>query len=233
VAFDDWSRFAAPGVLEGRRKRRDTFVIESWFGPINSGILAIRTLQIARAGRTRTHAAGLSILIYRGFNPDGTAVQNVSDALRALQNDADTLRAARDSERAAKISFDLARQQMQSGNANVLLLLTGQTTYLQAVTQVVQARSARLADTAALFAAVPSLRVFSGSGAVRFHQPPPSGRAQRADDRAAIAPSGCVVEILGFLHLMEEAAPEGAAGARLPRCPSSRPSTRSHARRGS
>jgi outer membrane protein TolC len=42
----------------------------------------------------------------------------------------------------------------QSGNAKVLLLLTGQTTYLQAVTQVVQARSARLADTAALFAAL-------------------------------------------------------------------------------
>jgi outer membrane protein TolC len=82
------------------------------------------------------------------------AVQNVSDALRALQNDADALRAARDSERAAKISFDLARQQMQTGNANVLLVLTGQTTYLQAVTQVVQARSTRLADTAALFAAL-------------------------------------------------------------------------------
>ena len=51
------------------------------------------------------------------------AVQNVADALRALQNDADALRAARDFERAAKISFDLARQQMQTGNANVLLLL--------------------------------------------------------------------------------------------------------------
>jgi NodT family efflux transporter outer membrane factor (OMF) lipoprotein len=82
------------------------------------------------------------------------AVQNVSDALRALQNDADALKAARDFERAAKISYDLARQQMQSGNANVLLLLTAQTTYLQAVIQVVQARAARLADTAALFAAL-------------------------------------------------------------------------------
>jgi NodT family efflux transporter outer membrane factor (OMF) lipoprotein len=82
------------------------------------------------------------------------AVQNVADALRALQNDADALRAARDFERAAKISYDLARQQMQSGNANVLLLLTAQTTYLQAVIQVVQARAARLADTAALFAAL-------------------------------------------------------------------------------
>jgi NodT family efflux transporter outer membrane factor (OMF) lipoprotein len=82
------------------------------------------------------------------------AVQNVSDALRALQNDADALKAAREFERASKISYDLARQQMQNGNANVLVLLTAQTTYLQAVIQVVQARAARLADTAALFAAL-------------------------------------------------------------------------------
>jgi NodT family efflux transporter outer membrane factor (OMF) lipoprotein len=82
------------------------------------------------------------------------AVQNVADALRALQNDADALRAARDFERAAKTSFDLARQQMETGNANVLLLLTAQQTYLQAVLQVVQARAARLADTAALFQAL-------------------------------------------------------------------------------
>jgi NodT family efflux transporter outer membrane factor (OMF) lipoprotein len=82
------------------------------------------------------------------------AAQNVADALRALQNDADALKAAREFERAAKISFDLARQQMQTGNANVLILLTAQQTYLQAVIQVVQARAARLSDTAALFQAL-------------------------------------------------------------------------------
>jgi outer membrane protein TolC len=82
------------------------------------------------------------------------AVQNVADSLRAVQRDAEALRAAIEFERAAKISFDLARQQMQSGNANVLLLLTAQQTYLQAVIQVVQARAARLADAAALFAAL-------------------------------------------------------------------------------
>jgi NodT family efflux transporter outer membrane factor (OMF) lipoprotein len=82
------------------------------------------------------------------------AVQNVADALRAVQNDADALRAARDFERAAKISLDLARQQMQTGNANILVLLTAQQTYLQAVIQVVQTRAARLADTAALFQAL-------------------------------------------------------------------------------
>ena len=82
------------------------------------------------------------------------AVQNVADSLRALQNDADALRAAADFERAAKTSFDLARQQMQTGNANVLLLLNAQQSYLQAVIQVVQARAARLTDTAALFQAL-------------------------------------------------------------------------------
>jgi len=82
------------------------------------------------------------------------AVQNVADALRALQNDADALRAARDFQRAAKTSFDLANQQMQSGNANVLLLLNAQQSYLQASLQVVQTQAARLSDTAALFAAL-------------------------------------------------------------------------------
>ena len=82
------------------------------------------------------------------------AVQNVADALRALQNDADALRAALDFQRAAKTSFDLANQQLENGNANVLLLFNSQQTYLQAEIQVVQARAARLADTAALFQAL-------------------------------------------------------------------------------
>ena len=82
------------------------------------------------------------------------AAQNVADVLHALKNDADALRAARAFERAAKVSFDLARQQVETGNANILLLLTAQSTYLQALIQVVQARAARLADTAALFQAL-------------------------------------------------------------------------------
>jgi NodT family efflux transporter outer membrane factor (OMF) lipoprotein len=82
------------------------------------------------------------------------AVQNVADSLRAIQNDADALKAARDFERAAKISFDLARQQMETGYANILILLTAQQTYLQAEIQVVQARAARLSDTVALYQAL-------------------------------------------------------------------------------
>jgi outer membrane protein TolC len=83
-----------------------------------------------------------------------TAVQNVADAIRAIQNDADALKAARDFERAAKISFDLARQQVEAGNANILFVLTAQQTYLNALNQVVVARAARLSDTAALFQAL-------------------------------------------------------------------------------
>ncbi|MDE1973518.1 MAG: efflux transporter outer membrane subunit [Hyphomicrobiales bacterium] len=82
------------------------------------------------------------------------AVQNVTDALRALQNDADALKAAHNYQRAAKISFDLAHQQMETGNANVLILLTAQQSYLQSVLQVTQARAARLSDTVALYQAL-------------------------------------------------------------------------------
>jgi NodT family efflux transporter outer membrane factor (OMF) lipoprotein len=57
------------------------------------------------------------------------AFQNVADSLRAIQNDADTLKAAREFEKAAKISLDLAQQQMQTGQQNILFLLTAQQTY--------------------------------------------------------------------------------------------------------
>jgi NodT family efflux transporter outer membrane factor (OMF) lipoprotein len=82
------------------------------------------------------------------------AVQNVADALHAIRNDADALKAARDFQRAAKVSLDLAQQQMQTGYANILILLTAEQTYLLASLQVVQARAARLSDTAALFQAL-------------------------------------------------------------------------------
>jgi NodT family efflux transporter outer membrane factor (OMF) lipoprotein len=83
-----------------------------------------------------------------------TAFQNVADALRAIQNDSDALKAASDFERAAKISLDLAQQQINLGNADVLLLLNAQLTYQQAVILLVQAEANRLSDTAALFQAL-------------------------------------------------------------------------------
>jgi outer membrane protein TolC len=82
------------------------------------------------------------------------ALQNVADTLRALQNDADALKAALDFERAAKVNLDLSRQQMETGKANILFLLTAQTAYQQAVIARVQAQANRFSDTAALFQAL-------------------------------------------------------------------------------
>jgi NodT family efflux transporter outer membrane factor (OMF) lipoprotein len=82
------------------------------------------------------------------------AFQNVADSLRAIQNDADALKAANDFEKAAKISLDLAQQQMQTGYANILYLLNAQITYENAVLQVVQAQATRVSDVAALFQAL-------------------------------------------------------------------------------
>jgi NodT family efflux transporter outer membrane factor (OMF) lipoprotein len=83
-----------------------------------------------------------------------TAFQNVADSLRAVQNDADELKAANEFKKAAKVSLDLAQQQMQTGYANFLYLLTAQVTYQSAVLSVVLAEAARLSDAAALFQAL-------------------------------------------------------------------------------
>lgn len=82
------------------------------------------------------------------------AFQNVADALRAIQNDADAVKATSEFEKAAKISLDLAQQQMQTGYANVLYLLTAQVTYEGAVIQLVQAEAQRVSDVVALFQAL-------------------------------------------------------------------------------
>jgi NodT family efflux transporter outer membrane factor (OMF) lipoprotein len=82
------------------------------------------------------------------------AFQNVADALYALQSDADALKAAVNSERAAKVSLDLVRKQLEFGQVNYLVLLNVQQTYQQAVISRSQTQANRFADTAALFQAL-------------------------------------------------------------------------------
>ena len=103
------------------------------------------------------------------------APRGASDALRALQNDADELRAARDFERAAKKSFDLAQQQLDKGQGNVLLL-TAEQTYLQASIQVVHRRKRRDGEHRGLYskrsaAAVELNRAAGGKDSPRRHGP--------------------------------------------------------------
>jgi NodT family efflux transporter outer membrane factor (OMF) lipoprotein len=82
------------------------------------------------------------------------AVQNVADALRALQFDAEALRAEVAAERAAAASLALSRGQFQAGAITYLTLLTAQQTYQTARLNLAKAQAARFADTAALFQAL-------------------------------------------------------------------------------
>jgi NodT family efflux transporter outer membrane factor (OMF) lipoprotein len=82
------------------------------------------------------------------------AFQNVADTLHALQADADAMKAAVAFEQASKLSLDLARRQFELGYVNYLSLLSAEQAYQQAVINLVQAKTNRFADTAALFLAL-------------------------------------------------------------------------------
>jgi NodT family efflux transporter outer membrane factor (OMF) lipoprotein len=83
-----------------------------------------------------------------------TAYQNVADTLHASLSDADTLAANVEAEKAAKLTYDLTQQQLQTGYVNTLILLAAETAYDQALLSRIQAEAARYADTVALFQAL-------------------------------------------------------------------------------
>lgn len=82
------------------------------------------------------------------------AFQNVADVLQSVQADAKTLEASVAAEQAASRSLDIARRKLQTGEIAYLSVLTAQQSYETAHVAAIQARAARLADTAALFQAV-------------------------------------------------------------------------------
>jgi NodT family efflux transporter outer membrane factor (OMF) lipoprotein len=82
------------------------------------------------------------------------AFQNVADSLHALELDAENLRAQSDAEQSAQKSLDLVRTQYKDGAASYLQVLDATRQYQQARIGLIQARASRLADTAALYAAL-------------------------------------------------------------------------------
>ena len=82
------------------------------------------------------------------------AFQNVADSLHALELDAENLRAQSEAERSAQQSLDLVRIQYKDGAASYLAVLDATRQYQTALIGLIQARAARLADTAALYAAL-------------------------------------------------------------------------------
>jgi len=80
--------------------------------------------------------------------------QNVADALRSLEIDAAALKAQVKAEQAARESLELTRKQYELGAVSYPFLLNAQQQYQLAYISLVQAQSARFADTAALFVAL-------------------------------------------------------------------------------
>ncbi|MBU6416524.1 MAG: efflux transporter outer membrane subunit [Xanthomonadaceae bacterium] len=83
-----------------------------------------------------------------------TAFQNVADSLQALQYDADSLKVQNTAERDADKLLELTRAQYRVGAVNYINLLSAEQQYQQARIALIQARTSRLADTAALYAAL-------------------------------------------------------------------------------
>jgi NodT family efflux transporter outer membrane factor (OMF) lipoprotein len=82
------------------------------------------------------------------------AVKDVANALTRIQNDALELQADLARARAAARALSLAQTQYRLGGVSYLTVLTSETTYQSAVIALVQARAARLSDSAALFVAL-------------------------------------------------------------------------------
>jgi NodT family efflux transporter outer membrane factor (OMF) lipoprotein len=80
-----------------------------------------------------------------------SAFQNVADSLRALELDAENLQAQAQAEQSAAKSLELVRIQYKDGAASYLQELDATRQYQQAHIGLIQARAARLADTAALY----------------------------------------------------------------------------------
>ena len=83
-----------------------------------------------------------------------TAYQNIADTLHASLSDANELAADVRAENAARVTYDLARRQMEVGFLPYLSLLSAETAYRQALLTRVQAQATRYGDTVALFQAL-------------------------------------------------------------------------------
>ncbi len=111
--------------------------------PLFDGFTLLHRERAARAAYDQAEAQYRSTVI--------TAFQNVADSLHALSIDAEALKATAKAEHAAAESLAITRRQLELGAVSYLALLNAEQTELQAHITLVQAESARFADTVALF----------------------------------------------------------------------------------
>jgi NodT family efflux transporter outer membrane factor (OMF) lipoprotein len=108
-----------------------------------------------------------------------TALGEVADTLNALANDADALRSEENARASAARSLELDRQGYAAGSADLTRVLQAQRLLDEAELGVEEARSARLADTVRLFAALgihPPFAIDFGGPASMPASETPAGR---------------------------------------------------------
>lgn len=101
-----------------------------------------------------------------------SAFQNVADSLRALELDAEGLASQASAVEATSNSLELTRKQFRDGSVAYLQVLDATRLYQQSRLAVIDARAARLADTAALFASLGG--GFDGNGVRTVNSEPAS-----------------------------------------------------------
>lgn len=126
--------------------------------PVFQGGALRHQQRAAEAGYRQAQAQYRSIVLQ--------AFQNVADSLQALQQDAQGLAAARASEAAATRALRIAERQLAVGEVSASTLLGAEQAFQQARLSLVQARTAQLTDTIALFQALGAGEPWRG-GAVR------------------------------------------------------------------
>ena len=104
--------------------------------------------------KKRAAQAGMDAALANWKQTVLVAFQNVADSLQALTYDTDTLKVLATAEQDAARLLSLTRSQYQVGAVGYLNLLSAVQTYQEARVALIKARTARLADTAALYAAL-------------------------------------------------------------------------------
>ncbi|HET7930618.1 MAG TPA: efflux transporter outer membrane subunit [Rhodanobacteraceae bacterium] len=102
----------------------------------------------------RAAKAGMDVALANWQQVVLTSFQNVADSLQALEYDAASLKALATADHDASKLLDLTRKQYRIGAVGYVNLLTAEQAYQTAHVALIKSRTARLADTAALYAAL-------------------------------------------------------------------------------
>lgn len=132
------------------RLLRSDNVLWSAIGGLTAPLLDAGTLRHAE----RAARAGLEVSRAQYRATVLTGLQNVADTLEALGTDARGLAAAQAARDAAARSLLAAQRQRREGQISALPVLAAQAAEANAANTLVQARAARLSDSAALYVAI-------------------------------------------------------------------------------